>query len=463
MKIKAVPLSWIRRWGLRLDTSPYMGGAVEARIKLESLAARKDELRQLTKNGMAGIVNAGRIKRLWVEDPDHGTRFLSSTDILRADLSTCSLISNKAVAANPKLIVHQGWTLITRAGTVGRMAYARSDMDGMACTEDVLRVIPDTSKIRPGYLYAFLGSQFGVPLVTSGTYGAIIQHIEPEHIADLPVPRFSDVVERKAHELVEKAADNRAGASRLREESLALFASLIAMPDMSLSGTPLSFATFPTRAGKLGRLDAAYHSPPGVQAAKALSKCEPTDHLGNVADVFQTNIFKRPYVDDPQYGYPYFSGADLFNYDPSPRGYLRKTAPGIDQYIVKKDWLLMQDAGQLGGLIGRVMRVTSQQDLSVVSNHLIRINAKNRRDSAYLFTLLSSPIGYRAVVRNAFGSSIPQLESAHLREISIPWPKESTRQQIADLVVKSWDLEDAAIDFDHKAVALVEQAIEEAA
>ena len=198
MKIKAVPLSWIRRWGLRLDTSPYMGGAVEARIKLESLAARKDELRQLTKNGMAGIVNAGRIKRLWVEDPDHGTRFLSSTDILRADLSTCSLISNKAVAANPKLIVHQGWTLITRAGTVGRMAYARSDMDGMACTEDVLRVIPDTSKIRPGYLYAFLGSQFGVPLVTSGTYGAIIQHIEPEHIADLPVPRFSDVVERKA-------------------------------------------------------------------------------------------------------------------------------------------------------------------------------------------------------------------------------------------------------------------------
>jgi type I restriction enzyme S subunit len=52
-----------------------------------------------------------------------------------------------------------------------------------------MRVVPDAEKIPPGYLYAYLSSKFGVPLVVGGTYGAIIQHIEPEHIANLPVPR----------------------------------------------------------------------------------------------------------------------------------------------------------------------------------------------------------------------------------------------------------------------------------
>src|SRR5690606_22828147 len=76
-------------------------------------------------------------------------------------------------------------------------------------------VVPDNSKIRSGYLHAFLTSKFGVPLVTSGTYGAIIQHIEPEHIADLPVPRLGSTVERKAHELVEEAAAFRVNANQL--------------------------------------------------------------------------------------------------------------------------------------------------------------------------------------------------------------------------------------------------------
>ena len=107
---------------------------------------------ELTSGGLNGIINAGRIARTWVNDPEYGIPFLSSTDILQADLSIVSLISKKTVQTNPDLILGKGWTLITRSGTIGRMTYCRPDMNGMACSEDVLRVVPDLDKILPGYL-----------------------------------------------------------------------------------------------------------------------------------------------------------------------------------------------------------------------------------------------------------------------------------------------------------------------
>lgn len=131
---------------------------------------------------------------------------MGSTAILASDLSSLPLISRKQVDANPNFKIGEGWTLITRSGTVGRMAYARPDMNGIACSEDVMRVVPDEAKVKPGYLYAYLSSRFGVPIVVSGTYGAIIQHIEPHHIANLPVPRLGEI-EDQAHNLVQQSAD----------------------------------------------------------------------------------------------------------------------------------------------------------------------------------------------------------------------------------------------------------------
>ncbi len=85
MRAKVVPSSWLERDGRRLDCNPYMSGALEAKVLLEGLRARKDPLQEVCLGGRSGLVNAGRIKRLWVTDERHGIRFLSSTDILKAE------------------------------------------------------------------------------------------------------------------------------------------------------------------------------------------------------------------------------------------------------------------------------------------------------------------------------------------------------------------------------------------
>ena len=464
MKTKAVPSSWIERLGKRLDCGPYMSGIIEARERLEALGPRTRPLCELTKGGIAGMYHVGMDKLKWVDDTEHGTRFLTSSDIVKADFSGQPFISSKQVAGNPLFQCPVGSTLITRSGTIGRMAYCRAEMAEMAISQDVLKIVPDKNRIPSGYLFAFLSTKYGLPLVVGETFGSIIVHIEAKNIANLPVPRLGDSLERTVHALVEGAAANRSDAARLRAISGTRLAQHFRLPDLSRAGTPKTFGTFAVRAQSLARLDAAYYCKPCVVAVDAFASCNETSPLGTVAQVFQTNIFKRPYVDDSRYGYPYFSGIELFTYAPEPRAYLRKNAEGIESYVVHCDWLLMQDAGQLGGLIGRVMRVGKDLDGSVVSNHLVRIVASSRTDSAFLFTVLNSPCGYRAVIRNAFGTSIPQLESRHLESILIPWPATPLiREQIADPILRAWDLEDEAIELDRKAVALVEHAIEEAA
>ena len=164
----------------------------------------------------------------------------------------------------------------------------------------------------------------------------------------------------------------------------------------------------------------------------------------------------------PAYGYPYFSGTELFQIDASPRGYLSRKWPGIQEYRVSKDWLLIQDAGQLGGLIGSVVRVPPTVDGGVVSNHLMRIDIADRESAAFVFVVLTSPHGYRAIVRNAFGSSIPQLDPKHVGAIRIPWPSDAVRAVIAAPILRAWQLEDEATAAERSAISLVERAIEDA-
>lgn len=466
MKVKSIPSSWISRDGLRLDCNPYMSGALEARIHLEKLACRKQRLADLTRGHDGGIYNGPHFTRNYVSSAEHGVQFLGSSSMLQADLSNLPLLRKKD-AESPKLSylkIQPGMTLVSCSGTIGRMVYARPDMSEMWSSQHIMKIVPDEAKIPPGYLYAFLRSKFGVPLLTSGTYGSIIQSIEPEHIAGLPVPRLGDELERRVHNEIENAAKARSQAAEHKVNSSKLLLNGLGLFDYTAADTPTSFAVFNVKSSELYRLDAAFHSPTCRFASEQLgTAASETRLLSDLARVFTPGIFKRRYVDAPEFGYPYFSGTELFQLDASPRGFLAKKWRGIEEYRVHTGWLLIQDAGQIGGLIGTMVRVPPHFDGSVVSNHLMRIATQDLEVAAFLFAVLTSACGYRAIVRNAFGSSIPQLDPKHIGKLTIPWPSASLRADVAAEVLHAWKLEDEAVGREREGVALVERAIEEAA
>ncbi|MBR7907606.1 hypothetical protein [Burkholderia cenocepacia] len=231
---RIVRSGWLDEGGRRLDCNPYMSGALEARDTLKQLRVRKDALSTLTSGFAGGIYNGPVFARAWVENPEHGVPFLSSSDMLYADVSALPLLQRRY--AQSKKLAHLelsvGTTLITCSGTIGRMTYVRPEMAGMWSSQHIMKVVPNPDRIQPGYLYAFLSSRYGVPLVVSGTYGAIIQHIEPEHIADIPVPRFDADFEEQVHKLVSGAANDVSESSRLNNLATRILLQSIGREDL---------------------------------------------------------------------------------------------------------------------------------------------------------------------------------------------------------------------------------------
>ena len=463
-----VMASWMRAQGARLDAPPFLSGAIEARKLLEQLSVKKDPLKQLTLGGEEGIFHAGRIKRHWVTEPKYGISFLSSTDILQADLSHLALISKRAVTENPKLTIHKDWSLITRSGSIGRMAYARPDMDSMACTEDVLRVVPDPNRILPGYLYAFLSSKFGLPLVVGGTYGAIIQHIEPHHIANLPVPRLGEELEASVHELVQEAAELRTRASHDLNIAVSAVGSELQAPssqaNSAIESEQHSTVVYASELRSTWRLDGFYYNPI-AQTVESWARNHQNGYtnLGRLCKVFDVPQFKHIYVEEGQ-GLPFFTSGELFLLERKAQKFLSKTqTKGLEKYILQKGWILLARSGQLGGIIGRPQFSDSALHKATTSDHVIRIASRDSIPPGYLFAYLANnEIGYPLLTRTMTGASIPALWPQDLEKVPIVLAVPEFMEGIDFSVQNAFELRVRSSFLETDAHTLIESAIEEA-
>ncbi|WP_284576494.1 restriction endonuclease subunit S [Streptomyces sp. 2P-4] len=453
---------WLADQGFRMDPSPYLSGALEARKLLERLP-NTVTLRDIT----TGIFHAGRFSRRWIQDPDYGIPFFSSTDILEADFSYLPLVANKSAAENPRLLIKPGWTLITRSGTVGRIAYARPDIDGFACSEHVLRAVPDVNRIPSGYLYTFLRSKFGVPMIASSAYGAIIQHIEPHHIADLPVPRFDAKLEERIHRMVEVSARLRARSQAGLVAATEDFFRSVDLPELidvrwhqqerdlgfeveEIGPTTLRALNFAPRAR---RLIAKLGSVPG----KPLGEICTGGQLGSGAR------FKR--IDaDPEHGVQLVGQRQGFWLRPEGRWISAEQAPpGI---FAQDETVMIAAQGTLGEneVFCRPLFVTGSWLNYVYTQHFLRIVSGDPEiPGAYLFAFFRSEAAFRLLRSLSVGGKQQDIHETLRAEIPIPLAAPKARHRIAETVRRAYRNRDRADVLEDQALTLLTEAIEEAA
>ena len=139
----------------RLRGSSYSPEAYAARRRLKRSGFPLVSL--ASPQAASAVFMPGRFKRIWVKER-YGVPFISGAEMLFATLPRDRFISKKLTKQLDTYFVEEGWTLISRSGTVGNAVIVTSDLTDYAVTEDAIRVAP-ADGMSAGYLYAYLSGK----------------------------------------------------------------------------------------------------------------------------------------------------------------------------------------------------------------------------------------------------------------------------------------------------------------
>jgi type I restriction enzyme S subunit len=329
-----------------------------------------------------------------------------------------------------------------------------------------MRVLPDTAKIQPGYLYAYLSSKFGIPLVVSGTYGAIIQHIEPEHLATLPVPRLGTAIESRITRRIDQASELLTAYQRQIVEATGKFFSAVALRDISAAewhelGRDLGFEqTFPFEPS----FRPVNFSPRfKLLCDRVRSTCwKPLGDLC-VPDTLKRGGRYRRVDADPEFGYELIGQKELFHLRPEGRWIARKSV-GEDVFL-SEGTIAVAAQGTLGEsqLYCRAEFIWGPWTRFAYSEHMLRVVAdKSKILPGCLFAFLRSETAFRMLRSISSGGKLQDNHYYFLPRLPIPVPDKKQQQAIHDMVVEAYEMRHRAVALEDEAIHEVERAIERA-
>lgn len=162
-----------------------------------------------------GIFYPGRHKRNYVDAGPDSVPFYSGTQILQIRPFDLQYQPREYKPA-AKHFVEKDWILITRSGSTGRVVMVTDSIAGTMVSEHVIRVICDENLIDPYYVYAYLSTNnIGKILLEKGIYASVVDHITPDFVATIPIPRLHPEKEKEIADKVRAAEAKRDEANKV--------------------------------------------------------------------------------------------------------------------------------------------------------------------------------------------------------------------------------------------------------
>lgn len=431
LKWCSVPLGDVILRGKRLEASVY---DIEAKQARQLINSGKFPITTIGgENGLTTSYTGDRFKRIWVEKSDLPIYQPSTiSDIKPIPDGYISRLTKTNIEA---LRVKKGQVLMTCSGTIGKVSYVSETLNNKIFSHDLLR-IDCRETVDQGYVYAYLKSTIGNKILLTNSYGAVVTHIEPEHLATVPIPNAPQNVKKKIHELIVCSFELRDDSNKLIDEAMKLLIRELNLPEMDAlkeqSATDKdAVENFSVRLSELaGRVDASYHVP----IVKTI-----TDHLrkyaGEVttlensdvcAEIILPGRFKRVYVDEG-YGRVFIGGKQLGELDPSNKKFLSLVHHKeriAKQLELHENMILIT----CSGTIGKVAMVGKQWENWTANQHIIRVVPASKEIAGYLYIFLLSEYGYELITHYTYGSVVDEIDDNHVRQIPIPLLKNSSVQ-----------------------------------
>jgi type I restriction enzyme S subunit len=314
-----VSLNDVTDVGMRLEASVFDIKGKQARKRIYDCKWGITDL-----IGSDGLVSnafyPGRFKRIY-NDSLHGVPFFLPSQMTDIYPKPDKYISALTKCSIEELRLKKGDILLTRSGTIGSVTVVSKTLEGAVFSDDVIR-ITTKREIDIGFLYAFLKSSIGNTILQTNRYGSVITHIEPEHLAGIPVPNPPDVIKERINNLIIRSFELRDVSNELIDKAVSLLVSELQLPPIHELKTKrfnkkLDVDNYTVKLSNLSeRIDGSYHVPIVNAITEHLKKF--AAELITVGDervsknIILPGRFKRVYVEEGQ-GQVFFSGKALWN------------------------------------------------------------------------------------------------------------------------------------------------------
>ena len=356
------------------------------------------------------------------------SEFLDSGDYLlitgtdfdngRIKYSTCHYVEKKRFDQDTKIQLSTGSILITKDGTLGKVAIVEELPKPATLNAGVFNVrVKDNTLLSYKYLYHYLKAPFLMKYVTANATGGTIKHLNQSILVDFPIP----IAEKHEQDKITKLLDSLESIITLHQRKL---------EHLNLKKKALLQKLFPKNGERYPELRF-----PGF--TDAWEQCK----LGDNNTFFTDGNYGNDYptaneMSDSVNGIPFLRGSNLDN----------GTINLVDvNYITKQKHNLLTSGHTkfddiiiaVRGSLGNCGYVAKQFiDININSQLAIIRTDKNELSGLFLIEYLLSSLGKKEINRNITGTALKQLPINSLKMINIKYPSIYEQEKISILLSK---------------------------
>lgn len=155
----------------------------------------------------------------------NGTPYRSASELFDVNPPVTKRIYSALLPDPERYMLKAGWIIMACSGQtyglLGRTTVLTGDHDNVFGSHDLIRIVPDQTKVRTGYLQTVLNHvDYGRPRVVRYASGTSVPHLDPQDIRQVPIPRFDRTQEDAIADLSDEATHLAAKADRLETEAV---------------------------------------------------------------------------------------------------------------------------------------------------------------------------------------------------------------------------------------------------
>lgn len=448
----------------RLEGARY---ASKARLVREELENCKWDVVQFGNKFIKDAYYLGRFKRIYV-DKNRGIPFILPSQITDIYPKAVKFISPKTNIDIESTRVKRGQVLITRSGTIGNVSYVSKSLENQSLSDDVIRI--NIKEDYPGFIYAYFKSPIGRLLIETNVYGAVIKHIEPDHLNSIPIPNPPTKLKKEIHRLVEASFRTRDESNNLMDEAHALLKEAMELPDFEILKSEAKlfeknarFQNYSVPLNQLkNRIDGSYHVPIVRVIEKYLKQnsqeVATLDDSRITKSIILPGRFKRVYVREEN-GVVFFGGKQLYHLDPANKKYLSSVhhAKRINEELKLYENMTLITCS---GTIGKVTIVPAHWTDWAANQHIIRVVPANKDIAGYIYAWLSSDYANPLITRFTYGAVVDEIDDSHVSQIKIPLLQDiNLQKKINDKVLESNQKRAEAYALERKALNILNDKV----